>query len=75
MSKPNVSPKNDPHQRALRSAYTDEQAESLTDLIDVLQRQSFTRRFEPQTDVRVIERDLPPRRPTTRAPSRGEPSG
>ena len=75
MSKPNASPKNDRDPRAQRSAYTDPQAESLTDLIDVLQRQSFTRRFEPQTDVRVIERDLPARSPTTRAPSRGEPSG
>jgi len=54
---------------------TDEQAESLTDLIDVLQRQSFIRRFDPQADAPAGERGRLSRSPATRTPGGGGPSG
>jgi len=41
-----ASCKPDPDSLESERGYIDEHAESLTDLIDVLQRQSFTRRFE-----------------------------
>jgi hypothetical protein len=51
-------------------AHTDDHAESLTDLIDVLQRQSFTRRFEPQTNGRVATRDASAASPAPRTQRR-----
>lgn len=57
MSDTNVSCKPDPVPRSIDVDAIDE-PESLTDLIDVLQRQSFTRRFEPQT--RIVASDVRP---------------
>jgi len=53
-----ASCKPDPDSLESERGYIDEHAESLTDLIDVLQRQSFTRRFEPQGPSRIIESEI-----------------
>jgi hypothetical protein len=75
MSEANASHTNEPNSRVSNRADMNDRAESLTDLIDGLQRQSFTRRFELQkAEVRVIERDLPAS-PEIHTPSRGGPSG
>lgn len=56
MSNAKASSKPRPQTPTSARASTDEQAESLTDLIDVLQRQSFIRRFDSPAEARVAER-------------------
>jgi len=60
MSEANASRKTEPDQRTSDREQTEAPAESLTDLIDVLQRQSFTRRFEVQTNGPVASRESSP---------------
>ncbi|HEX6993060.1 MAG TPA: hypothetical protein VF339_02835 [Gammaproteobacteria bacterium] len=57
MSDTKASCKPHPGPRSMDDEPTDG-PESLTDLIDVLQRQSFTRRFEPQGPSRIIESEI-----------------
>lgn len=57
MSDTNASCKPGPAPRSIDYDPIDA-TESLTDLIDVLQRQSFTRRFEPQ--ARIVASDVRP---------------
>lgn len=65
-----ASCKPDPHPHTSEPSHIDQRAESLTDLIDVLQRQSFTRRFEPRVNQSGAERELPETSPSPHLPNR-----
>jgi len=73
MSDTNASCNPSPVPRSMDHGPMDE-PESLTDLIDVLQRQSFTRRFEPNGQPRIIASDIRPVGAATRTPNREDPS-
>lgn len=74
MSDTNASCKPGPAPRSIDYDPIDA-TESLTDLIDVLQRQSFTRRFEPQGQPRIVSSDIRPIGATTPTSSCEDPSG